>query len=545
MTLLEDDLRTALRAEAQALRVPERPELDRDLVEIGRRPGPRWLVGAACLALVVAGVLAVAQRRAGDPEPPPPVGSVVPDITVPAPTVTSVVPETTAPVAPVVPEPAGGSSSPLLGSWITTDILGRIATMIVDASNDDGVTMLGTDFAWVCSGASTMAGAGRLQTDAELVFQAPVLTCDDGSQPESLNAREAELQNLTLTRDPVTDILTDNLGRVWTREGADPSLDAPRSEAAETELLDGFLEARVAGDGAQRYLNVPDDNIPLLYSTTSGAPYERAEFERVTGIEWPDGFTAFKVRLSAGDTVVEQLFFTPAAGRLGLEYQPDSFGTDIAPTSEDGQPLAVPHDLFGGEVTVQVPYPWTFDGTLDGRLQLIPRDPGERPTTEGGERNHWDEIYLMADPAPVAKGCPTGLGAADAKALAESLRSDPALGATAPVAVRVGGVQALMMDVAIPAGTTICTPESYFKDLLGPVFDFGAPFSVSNLDGTIGGGVYTGRATGELMRLYLFDAPEGSSIRTLAIAIAAPAPRFGKVVETAAPVVESIEFHAP
>lgn len=102
MTLLEDDLRTALRAEAQALRVPERPELDRDVVEPGRRPGPRWLVAAACLALIVAGVVAVAQRR-GDPQPPPLVGSVVPDTTLPAPSVTSVVPDTTVPTTTVAP----------------------------------------------------------------------------------------------------------------------------------------------------------------------------------------------------------------------------------------------------------------------------------------------------------------------------------------------------------------------------------------------------------------------------------------------------------
>ena len=411
MTLLEDDLRAALRAEAQALRVPERPELDREVVESGRYSGPRWLVAAACLALIVAGVVGVAQQRDGDPEPPPLVDSVVPATTVPAPTVTSVVPDTTA------------------------------------------------------------------------------------------------------------------------------------TEGAETEILNGFLAARLAGEGAQEYLIGDEDDIPVLYSTTSGAPYERAEFERVTGIEWPNNVTAFKVRLFAGDTVVEQIFFTPGAGRLGLEYRPDSFGTDIAPTSEDGQPLAVPHDLFGGVVTAQVPYPWTSRG--DGVLQLIPRDPGEGPTVEPPERAHWDELYLVANPTSVAEGCPTFLGGANAMALAESLLADPDLGATAPVAVSVGGVQALMMDVAIPAGTTICTPASDGIDLLRPVFDFRAPYSVFGPVGTGSSGVYTGRATGELMRLYLVDAPEGSFIKTLAIAFAAPASRFDKVVETAAPVIESIEFHTP
>lgn len=96
MTTLEDELRAALRTQARALRVPEPPALDRAIVEPHRRAGPRWLVVAACLALVVAGLVALTQRGVGDPEPAPPVASVVPDPTVPAP----VVPEVTTASAP-------------------------------------------------------------------------------------------------------------------------------------------------------------------------------------------------------------------------------------------------------------------------------------------------------------------------------------------------------------------------------------------------------------------------------------------------------------
>jgi hypothetical protein len=85
MRTLEDDLRAALRAQAQALHVPERPALDRDTDELGHRRGPRWLAAAACLALIAAGVVLLAQRRAGDPQPAPPVAPVVPDTTTPAP----------------------------------------------------------------------------------------------------------------------------------------------------------------------------------------------------------------------------------------------------------------------------------------------------------------------------------------------------------------------------------------------------------------------------------------------------------------------------
>lgn len=46
------------------------------------------------------------------------------------------------------------------------------------------------------------------------------------------------------------------------------------------------------------------------------------------------------------------------------------------------------------------------------------------------------------------------------------------------------------------------------------------------------------------MRLYLFDVPEGSSTRILAIAIVWPQSHFEKG-EVALPVIDSIELHAP
>jgi hypothetical protein len=47
--------------------------------------------------------------------------------------------------------------------------------------------------------------------------------------------------------------------------------------------------------------------------------------------------------------------------------------------------------------------------------------------------------------------------------------------------------------------------------------------------------------SGERMRLYLFDAPEGLSMRTLAIAVVVPESEFYR----AAPALDSVEFHAP
>jgi hypothetical protein len=331
-----------------------------------------------------------------------------------------------------------------------------------------------------------------------------------------------------------------------------PSVTAP--SGATRDVLRGFLAARVTGEGAQKYLSVPEEDVPLLYATTSGAHYERAEFDRVSGIEWPYGVTAFRVRLFAGDTVVEQLFFTrlgsstenSARGtgdRPRLEYQRDGFTTDIAPTSEDGQPVAVPCGMAAGEVTLQVAHPWVCLGasTIDALgIKRIPEGPGVRPTTDGGERIDWDELDVMADPTLAGTCNQTGPSPADVEALAESIRSDPDLGATAPVAVSTTGAEGLMMDVVIAAAASVpfCENQVGGQGILSLVLDREAEQSSD------GAGHATGHASGERMRLYLFDVPEGSSIRLLAIAIVAPESRFESLVEAAAPVVDSVEFQA-
>ena len=99
-----------------------------------------------------------------------------------------------------------------------------------------------------------------------------------------------------------------------------------------------------------------------------------------------------------------------------------------------------------------------------------------------------------------------------------------------------------MMDLVIAAGATITVAvneEGDFCDdgLLYPIFDQDVV--------SVGEGVAMGQATGDRMRLYLFDVPGGSSMRILAIAIVAPEARFERAVEAAALVVESLEFHAP
>jgi len=302
--------------------------------------------------------------------------------------------------------------------------------------------------------------------------------------------------------------------------------------------IGGFLAARIAGKGAQKYLSDPYQAIPLLYASTSGARYERARFGRVRGITWPYGLTAFKVRLFAGAAVVEQLFFF-RSGSNGLEYQPDGYGTHIAPTTENGRAVAVPYDLAAGDVTLEVAHPWVSTAlfTIDAFFRLIPRSANVRPTTDGGERNDWDLLKVSTDPTLFGRCWQTGPRPVDARALATTIRSDPDLGATAPVAVSVRGAEALMMDLVIAAGASLRFCENESGGILSPLVDEDADQSFDGKGGA------TGHASGERMRLYLFDAPKRSSIRVLAVAIVAPKSRFKRVVKAAAPVVDSVEFH--
>ena len=290
-------------------------------------------------------------------------------------------------------------------------------------------------------------------------------------------------------------------------------------EADVVELLNGFLEARVAGEGAQRYLDGPEEDVPLLYTTTSGSPYEGGGFEEVRGYSWPYGLRAFTVWLEIeGLVVVNQLFFMPPDVPRRLEYVLDGFGTDIAPTIEDTRPVAAPYVAFDGEVTLRVAHPWVFRSETTS-IRLVPGD-GTRiePTTDGGQRNDWDRLALVADPVPIGTQCSAG-APPDAEALAESIQSLSFFEATPPMAVNAGSAEALMMDVRAGA-TSVCAESLYGQQCPG--------FQASCK-----------------MRIYLFDVPDGLSMRILAIGIIAPESRFERAVEAAVPIIDSIEFRAP
>jgi hypothetical protein len=133
------------------------------------------------------------------------------------------------------------------------------------------------------------------------------------------------------------------------------------------------------------------------------------------------------------------------------------------------------------------------------------------------------EILANANPLPEGPCYRYPRLPASAEALAQSIRSNPDLEATVPVVERVGGIDALRLDVSPVPGASTC-PNG------------GVPVvSTSN-----GGWGTMGR--GNLGRLYILDLPGGSA-RTLVIMITAPEAAFERAVEAAAPVVDSFEFH--
>jgi hypothetical protein len=290
---------------------------------------------------------------------------------------------------------------------------------------------------------------------------------------------------------------------------------APPSEAETTALLEAFLQARIDGEGAEGYVDtlaLDGDEIPFLYATPTGAPYERSEFEVAEGPLWPDGRMRFKVRLFAedGQTVVEQ-FFRMDRPEWGLWYEEQTGGPDGSEgpgTTVNGRAVPVPYSVFDGEVTLHMTYPWRAEPLDD------PNDQGSRFNLLNDE---FEGALQLLGSGPVRNGCQQGPAPADAQALALRIRSNPDLEATAPVAVSVGGIPALQMDVT--TALNICPSD--------------APPKVAEV-----------ALHSQLrIRLYLLDLPQGSSARILAIAIIAGKESFERAMESAAPIVHSIEFH--
>ncbi len=284
------------------------------------------------------------------------------------------------------------------------------------------------------------------------------------------------------------------------------------------DRLDEFLAARVAGRGAEGLVQVVRAaDVPLLYADTSGASYERYEIER-TALWWPYARMMFSARLFAdgGATVVEhEIHWSPAEG-LSL---------DATSTTENGRPVALSHSSADGEVTMSAPSTWGVwwpeaahvadVGVWFGGLWRVDEFFG------GGERIEFVDPVAYDVWCAANGGSPLLSAPADAAEIARQLVADPDFESTAPVAARVGGVDAVSIDVTLAPGGRAC--------------------GVGMIE--ISRWIHGLREPGWRLRLYLVDLPEGMSVDTLAITVVAPEERFDDVIAETASIIESIEFH--
>jgi hypothetical protein len=301
-------------------------------------------------------------------------------------------------------------------------------------------------------------------------------------------------------------------------------------EAEATALLEDFLQARIDGEGAEGLADLPEDHllsdrladreIPLLYATSSGARYERSEFELVAGPVWPTGEMQFEVRLFAqgGETVVEQVF---SLERDETGHMRPVYNFEHA-TTENGMAVPVEYHFLDGEVTYRAASPLepSDDGNREwDRLAIV----GLLPDDDAPRR----VLLFLADPRPIGPDCVEAPAPADAEALARSIGSDPDFEDTAPVEVTIGGTPALQMDVVLARGASSCSwSEPGIPLESSPLLLKHAPMFLGH----------------DRARLYLLDLPGGSA-RVLAIAMITDEDSFETILQWAAPIVDSIEIH--
>ncbi len=312
-------------------------------------------------------------------------------------------------------------------------------------------------------------------------------------------------------------------------------------EAEATDLLEAYLQTRIDGAGAEGLAHFPHDDpfvdqrvdreIPLLYATSTGAPYERSEFELVDGPVWPDASgMQFVVRLFAENdqTVVEQLFSLDRdeTDRAQLVYDFEGGSAGPGPgTTENGKAVPVRFGFLDGEVTYRAPYPAAPRSYVWYQAPDVATVVGD---------HHRRILLILADPRPIEHpGCVEAPPPATAEALARSIRSNPDLEADAPVAVTIGGIPALQMDVKLAPNASECPWQTGHSFQSAPLLLKNAAFATG----------------GDRARLYLLDLPGGSA-RVLALVIFSDTDNFSDVdsferpLELAAPIVDSIEFHA-
>jgi hypothetical protein len=303
----------------------------------------------------------------------------------------------------------------------------------------------------------------------------------------------------------------------------------PLSDEEIARSIEPYLEARLAGKRADGY---GPARIPLLYASSDGARYERFDYEVVAGPDWPFGIVHLKVRLFAGETVVEQPFkieldsssvVTPAPPfRLTmLDYD----SGDRA-TTENGVLVPDPHDIFGSRVNFSAD-PTTWNDTYFG-----PHGPDTLTLVLNQEDTH--VLAVLGDPLTPTGTCDVGNRPASADVLISNLRSIPNLSVSPPRPTRVGSMDAVQLDVTAGDQGEGCVvaPDASEQPFIGP--GVLAPRPDHNHPEQR---LWWGVGRNYRARLYVFDVAD--TTRTLTILVMAPKADFEAVLAAAQPVIHS------
>jgi hypothetical protein len=196
-----------------------------------------------------------------------------------------------------------------------------------------------------------------------------------------------------------------------------------------------------------------------------------------------------------------------------------------APSPSAPPPSATPlrlvrHRLVDGEVQLAVADPpWHFASWREFDRRMIGLDFYGR--TRSGD------MLFFADPNPIGADCEMNPPLADARAVADHILADPDVASSQPRQVRIAGVNALELDVALAAGAIEdCNGDTSLPITSDPRHP--SKFAVLGDD--------------QSHRIYLLDVPTGST-QVLAIVVSAANADFGRVIEAAGPVLDSILFN--
>ena len=198
-----------------------------------------------------------------------------------------------------------------------------------------------------------------------------------------------------------------------------------------------------------------------------------------------------------------------AIERDGGELDPADVPPSTVPT-----PALTPHTSPDGEVTVSMPETWDeywYDGPRpdgiadDVWFGMLYRSPRSYSSGEEGiglvdpvAYDAWcaEELEGLSPEERTQAGSPLLSAPADAATIAQQLMADPNFETTAPVATRVGGLDAVSIDVALALG--------------------GEPCGIQMIE--IARWIHW-LEPGLRLRLYLVDLPESMSVQTLAITV--------------------------